>query len=57
MMIQLFYTTGVVVGGGAVFQGKAGLALIAVSLLIVFATVVGWIRSRNETIAVAKMES
>ena len=50
LSIQAFYTTAFVVGGGAIFEGKAGLAIAAVSLFVVFGIIVSWIRSRNKTI-------
>ena len=48
MGIQAFYTTGFVVGGGAIFEGKAGLAIMALCLLVIFGVIVNWIRSRNK---------
>ena len=50
MAIQIFYTTGFVVSGGAIFQGKGGLAIAAISLLLVFGIVVNWIRSRSRDV-------
>ena len=48
LSIQAFYTSAFVIGGGAVFQGKAGLALTAVAIFVIFGILVSWIRSRNK---------
>lgn len=47
VVIQAFYTSAFVIGGGAIFEGKAGLAIAAFSILIVFGVIVSWLRSRN----------
>jgi len=54
MAIQAMYTSGFVIGGGAIFEGKAGLAIAAVSIFVILGFVVHWLRSRNpETIKTA----
>jgi len=47
MSIHLLYTPAFVIGGGALFEGKAGLAIAAVSLLVIAGIVVHWLRNRN----------
>ena len=47
MGIQLLYTPAFVIGGGAIFEGKAGLAIAAVSILIIMAILLHWLRSRQ----------
>ena len=47
MLIQALYTPAFVVGGGAIFEGKAGLAIAAVSIFIILAIVLHWLRNRN----------
>ncbi len=45
--IQLMYTTAFVVGGGAIFEGKAGLGIAAIFFFIIIGIVVQWLRKRN----------
>lgn len=46
--IQLFYTTGFVVGGGAIFEGKAGLAIAAFSIFVILGIVLNVVRSKGK---------
>lgn len=48
MAIQAFYTTGFVVGGGALFEGKAGLAIAAASVLVILGIAIKWLRGKNK---------
>ena len=47
MGIQAMYTTAFVVGGGAIFEGKAGLGIAAICIFIIIGIVVQWLRKRN----------
>ncbi len=46
-LIQAFYTSGFVISGGAIFEGKTGLAIAGISILIVLSLVFSWLRKRN----------
>lgn len=46
MAVQALYTPGFVIGGGAIFEGKLGLALGAIALIIVMGITIHWLRSR-----------
>lgn len=48
LSIQAFYTSAFVIGGGAIFEGKVGLALTAIAIFILFGIFVSWLRSRNK---------
>ena len=56
MAIQAMYTSGFVIGGGAIFEGKAGLAIAALSIFVILGVIVHWLRSRNPESKVAPAE-
>lgn len=53
LLVQAFYTTGFVVSGGAIFEGKAGLAILGLAILVVASVIIQILRKRNRTLTEA----
>jgi len=53
LMVQAFYTTGFVVSGGAIFEGRAGLAILGLAILVVASVIIQILRKRNQTLTEA----